>query len=704
MLPMLPTGATDPSRQYTATTYDALGRVATATDFNGTQTTYAYEPQSGRLSGKSVNANNGVSYTYNSDGSRKTATRVTGGVSVTTTYAYYPNGGYRQGRLWTVANSVGTISYDYDVAGNKIGMQPPSLAAQGKSIAYGYDALNRLVSVTHPDGAVTRFGYDNVGNRQTVTRLTASGAMFSTTAYTYDALNRLTNQVNTAGTGALVSGYLYQLRADGKRLSVAESGPSTSNSTTSYTYDDAGKLTQESGTYGTVAYAYDNVGNRLTRTVSGSTALANGQTVSTYDANDRLTSGAHSYDFDGNELSVNGQGASYDFENHLIALSGGTTYTYDADGSRVGVTAGGATTGYVVDASLPYASVVEEYSGSTLTARYDYGDDLVRMDRASGVYYYLYDGLGSTRQLVGTGGSVTDSYYYDGFGTGLSHTGNTVNPFLFNAQQFDVASGDYYLRARYYDPTSGRFLSQDPYSGSNEDPISLHRYLYVSDDPVNGADPTGKYDGRDHTAVEDACDPIYDIEHPEDAVFYGKVQYYDANGWTGYQRVATNPAFGKPINFSFQKPDIFNADGHQYLDYKPLSDSGKIDATHTLADYAEAFGPKPGRTPTVDWFTPDTDWQPPVFVRANNGVKYWLFNDGNGIIFYESETERRKRFNNYQNLTIGSAIILSGSVVRGIGLALFRAGALAALGSTASTLSEESELAAAEVEAFAEAI
>jgi len=499
-----------PGNQADGRTYDALGRLLTQTDFNGKVTAFGYDPASGRLLTKTAyasaaayasNAPNGegVSFTYYADGTRRTATRTAASGTVTTTYAYYgydANGAtvldFRQGRLRSVTNNVGTLTYDYDAAGNKTGMQSPSMGTG--HIAYSYDVLNRLSTVTHTDGATTTFAYDNAGNRQSVTRRTQPGTLFSATAYTYDALNRLTNLANKDGAGNNVSNYLYTLRADGKRMSVAESGPSTSGGTTTYTYDDSGKLTQESGSYGTVAYGYDNVGNRLTKNVSGSTtaALVNGQTISTYDANDRLTTPGHSYDADGNETTVNGQAASYDFENHLIGLSGGTTYTYDADGSRVGATTGGAAASYLVDTSLPYASVVEEYSGSTLAARYDYGDDLVRMDRAGGVYYYLYDGLGSTRQLVGTNGSVTDSYYYDGFGTGLTRTGSTVNPFLFNAQQFDTASGDYYLRARYYDPTSGRFLSQDPYSGSNDDPISLHRYLYADADPINIVDPSGE--------------------------------------------------------------------------------------------------------------------------------------------------------------------------------------------------------------------
>ena len=132
-----------------------------------------------------------------------------------------------------------------------------------------------------------------------------------------------------------------------------------------------------------------------------------------------------------------------------------------------------------------------------LLARYDYGDDLVRMDRGSGVYYYIYDGLGSTRQLVSTTGAVTDGYAYSAFGEMASRTSTgtpTVNPFLFNAQQFDQASGTYYLRARYYDQSNGRFISQDPYSGNDNDPISLHRYLYASNDPVERVDPSGESD------------------------------------------------------------------------------------------------------------------------------------------------------------------------------------------------------------------
>ena len=156
-----------------------------------------------------------VSFTYNLlDGSRKTATRTTPSGSVTTTYAYYgyDAGGnlvpdFRQGQLKSVTTNSKTISYDYDVLGNKRSMTTPG----AKTVSNGYDTLNRLSTVTHSDGATTAFGYDKVGNRQSVTRVTSTGTVFSTTAYTYDPLNKLIDIVNRDGNNAIVSSYHYQL-------------------------------------------------------------------------------------------------------------------------------------------------------------------------------------------------------------------------------------------------------------------------------------------------------------------------------------------------------------------------------------------------------------------------------------------------------------------------------------------------------------
>src|SRR3972149_1140615 len=76
---------------------------------------------------------------------------------------------------------------------------------------------------------------------------------------------------------------------------------------------------------------------------------------------------------------------------------------------------------------------------------------------------------------------------------GRSPTGSTPNNYLYNAQQLDPNVGFYYLRARYYDPPTGRFISPDPLPGSIFDPMSLHPYTYANNDPVNKSDPSGQY-------------------------------------------------------------------------------------------------------------------------------------------------------------------------------------------------------------------
>jgi RHS repeat-associated protein len=316
------------------------------------------------------------------------------------------------------------------------------------------------------------------------------------TQYLYDQENRLTDVDNSAG-----SSYHYTLRADGKRLAVTDS-----TGTTSYTYDPDGHLASETfpGSGPSLTYLYDNVGNRVSRTVTGATgSLVNGTTSYTYDPDDRITGEAgpsgsvsHTYDYDGDETTVNGQAASYDWENRLVGLGSGTSYLYDADGDRVAATASGTTTDYLVDTTLDFPSVVEERSTSgSLLARYTLGDDLIRMDRGSTASYYVFDGLGSTRALT-NGSSVTDTYTYDAYGelVSQSHPGGvaTQNAFLFDAQQFDASTGDYYLRARYYNEADGRFLSQDPLAGLDLLPVTLHRYLYGNVDPIDIVDPSGQ--------------------------------------------------------------------------------------------------------------------------------------------------------------------------------------------------------------------
>jgi RHS repeat-associated protein len=74
----------------------------------------------------------------------------------------------------------------------------------------------------------------------------------------------------------------------------------------------------------------------------------------------------------------------------------------------------------------------------------------------------------------------------------VNRTGSTPNNYLYRGEQFDADLGLYYLRARYYSPITGRFLTRDPIGREILAPEKLHKYSYAGADPVNRSDPSGK--------------------------------------------------------------------------------------------------------------------------------------------------------------------------------------------------------------------
>ncbi|MBN1391627.1 MAG: RHS repeat-associated core domain-containing protein, partial [Sedimentisphaerales bacterium] len=108
-------------------------------------------------------------------------------------------------------------------------------------------------------------------------------------------------------------------------------------------------------------------------------------------------------------------------------------------------------------------------------------------------YFYLHDRLGSVRLIVDTSGVVKNCYTYNPFGELFASetTENVLNPFKFSGQFFDNEIGQYHLRARQYDPYLSRFTSRDPADGKFEEPLTLHVYLYCTNNPINLIDPWG---------------------------------------------------------------------------------------------------------------------------------------------------------------------------------------------------------------------
>jgi RHS repeat-associated protein len=177
--------------------------------------------------------------------------------------------------------------------------------------------------------------------------------------------------------------------------------------------------------------------------------------------------------------------------------SGAATYVYDGDGNRLAKTVGGTTTQYLIDYLNPTGlpQIVEEISVGAVQRSYSYGlrrisQDLVVLG-AIVPSFYGYDGHGDVRLLTNASGAVTDRYDFDAYGNLITATGTTPNVFGYQGEQFDAETGFYYLRARYYNPASGRFISVDPILGPDDDWASNHAYLYGASNPVDLSDPTG---------------------------------------------------------------------------------------------------------------------------------------------------------------------------------------------------------------------
>jgi RHS repeat-associated protein len=431
-------------------------------------------------------------------------------------------------RLVTDYPGSNDATYTYDNVGNLTGMSDANAG-----VSQGYDAVNRLTSVSVTAGALAKsisYTYDNVGNRSTMTD-PDSGV----TTYTYDAADRLTGLVNSA---SQTTGYtydnanrltrkdyhnatytLYTYDAANQLLSATDknSGGTTLFAHT-YQYDDVGnrtRMTDASGnqtnyTYAfykltgvtfpnltTAAYTYDIVGNR--------TKLVNvgGTTNYTYDSADRLTNAGtttYGWNNNGNQTSkvVGGNTTTYayDYENRLSGVifpdSSTNSFTYYPDGRRLSATnQAGATTYFFYDG---FNALVETNGSGTTTARYTSGlgiDEWISMTRSGSSYAYHRDGLGSIIGLSNASQSVVATYQYDPFGAIRSQTGSVTNPYRFTGREYDSESGLYSYRTRYYDTGTGRFVTKDLWRGFIGVPHSLNKYAYVLNNPVRFVDPLG---------------------------------------------------------------------------------------------------------------------------------------------------------------------------------------------------------------------
>ena len=351
-----------------------------------------------------------------------------------------------------------------------------------------------------------RFEHDDLGQ---ATQMTSSGFSNYALGYEYDAAGRLVRRIALQGT-PVSSTYAYDTADHLSSLAHTRAGGPVWQET--YAYDPAGNLLMANSTLaGNRTYTYSAL-NRLASVTSasfnetyaydaaGNRTQAGGRTF-TYNAAGQLTGISDgttlAYDLAGNLISrtKNGQTTSYTWDNQgrlvQINYSNGThsAYQYDDLGRRISRRLPDGSQVFYIYVGDMLMQELDEAGNVIASYTYDGLDRPVSMWRGGQTYYYLLDFLGSVVGLVSSDGNLAATYQYDPWGNLLNSTGSVANPLRFAAREYDPESGLHFLRARYYDPQLGRFISRDPLSlvgGGN-------LYAYALNNPVRYVDSSGTF-------------------------------------------------------------------------------------------------------------------------------------------------------------------------------------------------------------------
>ena len=464
--------------------YNAYGDVAVQDD-----TRFVYGDVSGQVTKETtkLTKNKDVvkNYTYDSNGNKSTFS-VKAGEDTKLSLSYEYDG---SSRLISVKDSEGNraVSYAYDTEGSLSERQ----AANGLKTTYGYDYQNRLTSMTNETGkgVVSKYSSTYLKNGQKAEEVSTvmdknGKSTKKTAAYTYDMLGRITRETKT---GREDISYTYDANNNRKQMTIG-------NKTTAYQYNKNDELLRTDTLHtdteknDVVIYKNDKNGNQLA-TVNRSEIPAEAKDTSYIDVD--VTLGDNQL----NDNVVNHYNA-LDQLTKTLTKNYKVSFTYDAEGLRTSKTVNGKKTVFIWDGNQ---LVMELSESGIVKKRYIRGNDLVYVDKEadkdSGKFedkqYYVTDSHGNVVQLTNVDGKIIKTYEYDSFGNEVNLDKKDDNPFRYCGEYYDKETEEIYLRARYYQPTVGRFLTRDTYTGESGDPLSLHLYTYCGNDGMNKCDADG---------------------------------------------------------------------------------------------------------------------------------------------------------------------------------------------------------------------
>ena len=404
----------------------------------------------------------------------------------------------------------GTFHYGYDDAGNITGRTYPDSTTTMET----FDDDGRLTSVSS-SGQTTSFGYDAAGNLTTETLPSGNGHVAKRS---FDRAGRLTT-VENAKAGTVLSKFLWTLDPAGNPSKV-QTTRGVTDSYDAYEYDTRNRLTAScfgvssgatdcTGAANKISYAYDKVSNRTQDVRTGS--VGNTGTIDyAYNAADQLTSTTksaqqtnYSYDGNGNQASAGARTFTYDLASRLVSTTdAGTTtiYGYDGDDRRVSSTVGGGGADLrsvwdpLAESGLPELALERAPAGS-LVRRYLGGPlGSFSFTNSSATFSYHRDPLGTITDVTDASGAAQWKYEYEAYGaerTATNVSGSAPeNRLRFNSQYLDAETSHYHLRARQFDPATGRFGALDPVEDLLTEPYA-GAYVYVEGRPTAFVDPLG---------------------------------------------------------------------------------------------------------------------------------------------------------------------------------------------------------------------
>ena len=536
------TDADDRTMSYS---YDLSGNTAAMADRNGNLTLFIYDNRNMLTEKLSANTGESIAYGYDTAGNRTAMQDESGSY----TYAYDKNdriteirkGGALQltytydatGSIETVTDSKGfTTEYSYDKSGRM-----ETVTFDGKTTTYAYETNGNRRLITYDGGVKEEYSYDRNNRLLTLSNKKSNGTVLSQYSYTYDITGKETSKTDSYGTTNYTydkAGRITKVEAPGKktvysydnagnRLSMLETNTSNQSSgldagdsgeaieyivkTSQYFYSNTNqllKLLEEMSDSSakvllekTTDYLYDENGNQLAETTSflrptGGTlkrairGSVHGESQPT--APDALIERTNNTFDDFNRLKA--------VEKIEDGIRTSVEYTYNGDDLRTRKVVKSSDNNYTPETtSFLYDRqhvILETNEAGTVKTRYVWGINYIaQVNTTEDPTYFLFNGHGDNVQTVTSTGDIQNQYDYDIFGNPTLTIETETCAIRYAGEYLDNETGLYYLRARYYDPYTGRFVSEDSYWGEDTNPLSLNLYTYAYNNPIRFIDPTG---------------------------------------------------------------------------------------------------------------------------------------------------------------------------------------------------------------------